>query len=87
VISLLANLDARTPSSPVWQEDDIATPQITLGSSPQHLTVNGNLSGLPAATPQIVSGHPTTNYSIQENLVIRVEESNEACFENHNLNN
>jgi hypothetical protein len=74
VISLLANLDARTQSSPVWQEDVTSTPQITLGSSHQHDTLNGTLSGLPAASLQICnpatgSGHLTTD-TIQESVSV-----------------
>jgi hypothetical protein len=50
VISLLANLDARTQSSSLLQEVDIPTLQITLGSTPQKHTGNGTPSDLAVAS-------------------------------------
>jgi hypothetical protein len=89
VISLLANLNARTQSSSTLQ-DDGSTPQSTLGSSPQQHTVgNGILSSLPVAslrscTP--ANGNLTTNCTVQGNgSVIRVEKRTDEFLETHNL--
>jgi hypothetical protein len=65
VISLLANLDARTQSSPVMQ-DDTSSPQITLGSSPQKHSVNSTPSSLPATPLEIfipANGYPNAPFS------------------------